>query len=309
MLMRYTVHCALKWGDTVTVSDATGADLILYGNLGLAPDWVRGALDTPSQGWLTACLLAHSNNFGERVDILLTGEHPALQAPIMRGDMPLQEAAFYGNLFPLPGGAKPFLFACTGWDAQSCDATIISADLKRRVCGRSTQCGFDAVGPCWTAGTTTPDACDRAPGDLEDFTACHPYPGSPPTGDAYAQVITVDLKAVDMRSAHPTCTSKLPPPADGCSHGLCDQGAVLSPTCDACTAAICAVDPYCCNVAWDGWCVGEVSSTCNCLEGLPRTCDTCAADVAALPGQAYCARAWDALCIRDLPTVGCAACP
>jgi hypothetical protein len=51
---------------------------------------------------------------------------------------------------------------------------------------------------------------------------------------------------------------------DTCSHDKCGTGGALSAGCDnMCVADICAVDPYCCNVAWDSICVGEVASVCK----------------------------------------------
>jgi hypothetical protein len=54
-----------------------------------------------------------------------------------------------------------------------------------------------------------------------------------------------------------------------CTHSVCANGPALSAQCDSppvspsCTAAICNVDPYCCNNYWDGICVGEVDSVCG----------------------------------------------
>ena len=48
-----------------------------------------------------------------------------------------------------------------------------------------------------------------------------------------------------------------------CDHQVCDQGTKLDSTCGACVSNICTVDPYCCNVQWDGICVNEVQTVCN----------------------------------------------
>jgi subtilisin family serine protease len=71
-----------------------------------------------------------------------------------------------------------------------------------------------------------------------------------------------------------TVTNSLICPASQgtCSHTLCSTGAALAPGCDAppaassCVAAIGAVDPFCTTTAWDGICVGEVTTVCgkNC---------------------------------------------
>jgi hypothetical protein len=51
--------------------------------------------------------------------------------------------------------------------------------------------------------------------------------------------------------------------APTCAHSTCAAGAMLHPACDACAGQICAVDPYCCNNAWDAQCVAEVQSVCG----------------------------------------------
>jgi hypothetical protein len=48
-----------------------------------------------------------------------------------------------------------------------------------------------------------------------------------------------------------------------CAHPICAAGVPLAPTCDSCAAKLCAQDPYCCAVAWDATCVGEVASICG----------------------------------------------
>ena len=47
------------------------------------------------------------------------------------------------------------------------------------------------------------------------------------------------------------------------SHGLCNTGAALLPSMDACVASICAADARCCQTAWDSSCVAKVSSVCG----------------------------------------------
>ncbi len=59
-----------------------------------------------------------------------------------------------------------------------------------------------------------------------------------------------------------------------CVHSACASGSVLAPGCSPCVADICAVDPFCCDTAWDGICVNEVKSVCNydaCVQGQNLT--------------------------------------
>ncbi|HEU4536050.1 MAG TPA: hypothetical protein VFS00_18125 [Polyangiaceae bacterium] len=67
--------------------------------------------------------------------------------------------------------------------------------------------------------------------------------------------------------------------AGACGHTLCSDGPPLQAGCDAppasssCVASVCAVDPYCCNVAWDRLCVDEVTSACG------KSCDARGCDL------------------------------
>jgi hypothetical protein len=48
-----------------------------------------------------------------------------------------------------------------------------------------------------------------------------------------------------------------------CDHTECTTGDALLTTCDSCTAALCAIDSFCCTDLWDSTCVSEVSSACG----------------------------------------------
>jgi hypothetical protein len=113
------------------------------------------------------------------------------------------------------------------------------------------------------------------------------------------------------------------PDAEGCAHSLCATGGALQTTCDPCTTLLCAQDPYCCDVAWDATCVGQVSSICGqtCTAEPPpdagastcahEVCETgaalalsCNPCVTALCAQDpyCCAVAWDATCVLQVPS-------
>ncbi len=51
--------------------------------------------------------------------------------------------------------------------------------------------------------------------------------------------------------------------ATTCAHPVCATGGPLTSTCEGCATQLCAQDPYCCAVAWDATCVGEVGSICG----------------------------------------------
>ncbi|MFO0632752.1 MAG: hypothetical protein U0168_07880 [Nannocystaceae bacterium] len=70
-----------------------------------------------------------------------------------------------------------------------------------------------------------------------------------------------------------TCeTLGYPPPTSNCcvgNHGGpgCDDG--------GCQAAVCAVDPFCCDTVWDGICADEAGSFCSLGCGDPVCSDAC----------------------------------
>ena len=53
----------------------------------------------------------------------------------------------------------------------------------------------------------------------------------------------------------PTTTTTTRPP---CAHDPCVEGEALNAECDPCVAEVCAEDPFCCETAWDSFCVTGV---------------------------------------------------
>jgi hypothetical protein len=113
-----------------------------------------------------------------------------------------------------------------------------------------------------------------------------------------------------------------------CEHALCAAGGPLEAACDPCAVALCGLDPYCCSVAWDGTCVGEVTSICGqscsapppdtgpstcahpvCAAGAPLVsgCEPCAAQLCAQ--DPYCCTvAWDGTCVNEVASICGTAC-
>lgn len=47
-----------------------------------------------------------------------------------------------------------------------------------------------------------------------------------------------------------------------CDHDVCSDGGPLKTSCNACSAAVCAADPFCCTTAWDEICIGQTGDHC-----------------------------------------------
>lgn len=103
----------------------------------------------------------------------------------------------------------------------------------------------------------------------------------------------------------------------------CTTGGAFSSASDPCVSSICAVDPYCCNVAWDSTCVTEVRTVCNsltcpeangtcghslCTTGasLLNYCDStkanCVSSICAVDPYC-CSTAWDDICMDQVESV------
>jgi hypothetical protein len=164
-LATYLVECALPDGDVVAKT-VDGQEHLLYGALGLAPEWKLGACGQDCQEWVSACLLARVNVSGETVDLWLAADHPAIG--LGRDDLlSTYEATFYGNLFsgtevralcrgPQGGQAGDFL------DDRTCDGQPPE------------MCGFSAWGECSAAGR-----CSKVNGfDTDCATGIDPLTGA-----------------------------------------------------------------------------------------------------------------------------------
>ncbi|MEE9382024.1 MAG: hypothetical protein V3V08_01235, partial [Nannocystaceae bacterium] len=92
-------------GDQITKGPYT-----FHGKVGLAPEWKHGLCDEDCQEWVSACLLARTNETGATVSIDMRAGHPAIGTAAGNATFTEQEAAFFGNLFANP----PVAFSCMG---------------------------------------------------------------------------------------------------------------------------------------------------------------------------------------------------
>jgi hypothetical protein len=91
--------------------------------------------------------------------------------------------------------------------------------------------------------------------------------------------------------------------SSACAHSACTSGVALVSSCSPCATTVCAVDPYCCQTAWDETCVGEGKSLCA------GGCDGPAADAgsdAPETSQDGAADAATASCSHPVCSVGAA---
>jgi len=103
----------------------------------------------------------------------------------------------------------------------------------------------------------------------------------------------------------------------------CTTGGALAAETGACASSVCAVDSFCCNVAWDALCVSEVRTVCDsltcaeangtcshslCATGgaLVNSCDNAKANCVfqiCTADPFCCSTSWDALCKSEVNSV------
>jgi hypothetical protein len=127
--------------------------------------------------------------------------------------------------------------------------------------GNPAPCDHD---PCTTGGCLDP-ACDPC---VSQICAADPYCCS----SAWDSICVDEVESICGQTcgggaASSSASSSTGAGAGGggpggCAHDTCVTGEALDPACDPCASAVCAVDPYCCNVEWDSICVDEVDANC-----------------------------------------------
>lgn len=197
--VEYLALCALDHGTHLTVADASGAEVRFSGLYGLATEWVSEECGLTCQRWISACLVSHANALGSRVQISLRGRHPGLAwDDAIVAEYPLQEAAFYGNLF----GVAPLAFACAGralihFDEDDPTNWQFTEDadryLTQRICSAGSPCGLENAGLCHVPRGTA-SACAVDAGEVSYYGACQTADDGPTTGaSTIDEVITTYL--------------------------------------------------------------------------------------------------------------------
>jgi hypothetical protein len=86
-----------------------------------------------------------------------------------------------------------------------------------------------------------------------------------------------------------------------CAHDVCATGGALTPSCSACSSAVCNADSYCCNNTWDDQCVDEAEYYCNTNCGSSGTGGTCSHDECVQGGvlEMGCSSCVNTVCGQD----------
>ncbi|MBM7111967.1 hypothetical protein [Archangium primigenium] len=215
-LMSYMVRCAAPAGQThVFRNPDTGRVHTWVGSLGLAPNWASGKSATePEEQVISACLLAHVNNYGLHVPISVLGVNASGDSIDFSSEelqaYPQQESCFFGNIFSSQHSPNPVLLA--GNDRGSLDPT--QSTLR----------------PCGLLGN---DARVSHPACLEikRVGQCEKYCTLAPGGSYYTSC------TYNGRTYLPITTRIRPADVKYCGDGKCDPGERPGPdfTADSCS--------------------------------------------------------------------------
>jgi hypothetical protein len=170
------VSCAIA-EDVTLVATLNGTDYEFPGEMGLAPHWLSQPLDEEGQGWISACMFARANAHEVAIPISMRGNNPGLASDQdEREGWPLEEGAFYGNIFGPTDRPIPW-YACRGKDQAAGEF----GGLVDRDCAEPdpanpgfTQCGLIYAGDC--GGFAADTACEKFVEHGKFYERCHTSP-------------------------------------------------------------------------------------------------------------------------------------
>ncbi|MCA9705625.1 MAG: hypothetical protein KDK70_07250 [Myxococcales bacterium] len=143
-----------------------------------------------------------------------------------------------------------------------------------------TECMVGALG-CLPTVMSSPEVCDNLDNDCDGTVddgnpggggACATgMPGICSAGTNQCSGGVVSCQPNQMAAPAETCNNGLDDNCNGqvdemcstCSHDICLTGDPLIPGCEPCVTSVCGIDPFCCSVSWDAFCVDEVGSVCG----------------------------------------------
>ncbi|WP_170229416.1 hypothetical protein [Polyangium fumosum] len=163
-----------------------------FGDVGLAPEWTNRKLELQEKQWVTACVLARTNRYGETIQILLEGSHPALahtEDELAEYPYPVRESKTWGNMFDstvtlstTDPSVSPSALPFTAYICSDPQIPVLAPDALFRECDAMDACGFNYMGECcvptpWHVCPITFTATIRASVKQEDVHV--PFPDLP----------------------------------------------------------------------------------------------------------------------------------
>ncbi|MDI3288086.1 hypothetical protein [Polyangium sp. 15x6] len=190
MFLKYAVGCAFTTSQRFSFAWTDASDVVhdetYWGELGVAPGWATGPLNTQGQYMVSACLAARVNYYEVPVAISMRSLTEPLKTLTNCPELaayPDVEGAFWGNLW----APTPFLHACYNSN------TVSNSRAWKRDCavghlvagGGVEECGMiDIVGPCSSV-------CQTLNGAGQYYPSCTERPGQSSTTTKF--VLTTGL--------------------------------------------------------------------------------------------------------------------
>ena len=190
-LLKYITRCAYESNEWLALDGDLGPAQYA-GRLGLATIWKSSPLSQGYKEIMSACLLAHLNNFGTSVPISVRYNGSAPTKAAETNQYYYGDGVYYGDIYQEP--AKKY--ACTIRQKDGATPVVTSSWSSLRVCAQG-NCGIVNTGYCDEVCSTI-----AADGSQWKFSDCH---DGQPEGSRtyYSQTFTVWLEGDDGPACKP----------------------------------------------------------------------------------------------------------
>ncbi|WP_428267154.1 hypothetical protein [Haliangium sp.] len=251
-LIQYLVRCALPEGENLQF-EVDGELYVYPGVFGLAGVWEERGLNDQEQRWVSACLLAHVNAYGESVAISVRSPTMSLASQDEIDDWKVYEASYFGNVFVDDVADELDETERYGCQGQRPEIAMLNAPTRSlRVCSDPVD-GTDISECDMVTRRRCRDVCS-------DYVSGYGWQScTAPDGTVYEEVLSVWILDDDSDQANATCA-----PGESCAFDLAGVDKVGNLTLrdgDA-VAATCS-DAASCNAD----CTGAQDCTVACLGG------------------------------------------
>src|SRR5262245_46053777 len=186
-----------------------------------------------------------------------SGDHAA-RLPTAPGRVPGTAAAPASQLATASGGPEGFFASFRVKPQPGLDGVIRGSSplpIEFDLCGSRADAGKDLVFLFDWDFDHVPDV----QGTNDTCLQTHTFNGAQSPDGSFEANVCMANGDLHSPGTYTTCRvyhiSVSSFPESSCIHSRCAQGPPMVAGCNDCVSAICAVDPFCCNVLWDSICV------------------------------------------------------
>ncbi len=270
--------------DTSTPSDADAGDGEILEDIASTPD-TTGDVESPSDAEV-----ASDSEEEDGLQPADTEDKDALEDDTEEAEDTLSDVE----------EAPPLLSCCEVAEGPNCDdaecaALICEDDPFCCAIKWDNLCVADAEERCLVCGgNPIPKGSCCEPGD---YSGCETFTCEAQICDADPYCCNTKWDILCSNAANDSCSACEPPgpPPQNCCAEHSTPGCEIA----ACQDAVCAIDPYCCESAWDEYCVSCASSGTNVLDDLcEETAEICGCEP-FVPTHAQLAGHWSPVWYHD----------